>query len=252
MTVVLSSILTPDRDTPDVRALVADLCEVWPHLPEISELSDRGDSYSFSTGTARVIVASVEEPFDFSASPLSTDTSPLWPDASVDLARHERRIVVTVSGDLDGVALSTLLTQVTASLLRLDSECLGVLWHNAALLIRSDRFLQMTQQVLPTGPPMRLWVSYRLRLDSDDVASGFTTGMQALGFPEIEVVHEPLTVAALQHLMEYLGQLQITEALNISDGDIVELEGIGCFESRFTASSFGHANSVLRLCAQNH
>lgn len=233
--------------TVSVSALTRHLVEAWPSLPAIEETQDKGATLSFRMGLADVIVAHMPVGIALSDIDGPSSVAVLWPGATADLGNHSAHLIVTVSGELDPTTMSTLLTQVTASLLAVCDEALGVLWSNAAKLIRRDLFVNFTRDILPSGPPMHLWVDYRIAADGDLFCRGFTHGMKALGLMEIEAVRVPESPRDLEERFIGLGAYLIENGMMINDGDTIGEDEHEKIRVLFSESEFGHDGRVMRL-----
>lgn len=223
------------------------LADAWPSLPAIDDPKDSDSTSSFSVSSADVILGqmSVAIPWSELEGPCSVAT--LWPDAEHELCDHSAHIIVTVSADADEIAMATLLTQVTSSLLAVNKQALGVYWGSATKLIRRDIFMDFTKEILPCGPPMHLWVDYRVGIDGDNTVSGFTTGMKALGHKELEAHRVSESPGELMDRMLALGQYLVLNGPVIGDGDTIGEDANERIRVVYSDSLFGHPQKIMRL-----
>ena len=227
--------------------IASHLAQAWSSLPEIDVPVDSSGTASFTIGLANVILGKMSSGIPWSELEGPCSTATLWPNAADELREHAAHVIVTVSAELDEVAMSTLLTQVTASLLAVCVDSLGVYWGNAAKLIRKDIFVDFATQVLPSGPPMYLWMDCRVGIDSSSAASGFTTGMKALGHMELEARQVPESPEELVDRMMSVGRFLIENGPVIKDGDTIGQDAGEKIRVVYSESLFGHQNQVMRL-----
>lgn len=227
--------------------LTQHLAEAWPSLPEIQDLQDNERTSSFRVGIASVILGHVETAIPAVDLEGPCSTALLSPDAEASLSDHPAHVIVTVSGELDPVAASTLLTQVTASLLSILDATIGVYWNNAVKLIRKDVFIELTRELLPNGPPLYLWVDYRIARDGDATSAGFTHGMRALGLMELETEQAPEVPSELLQRFVGIGGYLIQNGMVIHDGDLIGEDVNEKIRVVFAESKFGHTGQVMRL-----
>lgn len=230
-----------------VVELTQHLANTWPSLPAIEDVQENDYTSSFCVGVAKVILAEISTGIPWSELEGPCSTAILWPDAEADLRDHFEHVILTVSGELDEVAASTLLTQVTASLLAVLDASTGVYWNNAAKLIRKDLFIELTREILPQGPPLYLWVDYRMARDGDTTSAGFTNGMQSLGLMELETKLAPEVPSELMQRFVGIGNYLIQHGLVINDGDLIGEDAGEKIRVVFSESAFGHATQVMRL-----
>jgi hypothetical protein len=90
------------------------------------------------------------------------------------------------------------LTQVTAAALSACSEAIGVYWGNATLVIPSPVFNDFAVEMLPESFPIPIWIDMRVGTNEQNVTSGFTSGMEALGHMEFETNNASDSVGGLR------------------------------------------------------
>ena len=219
----------------------------WPHLPQIEDVCDGDRTATFVIGAATVLIGRMPSGIPWSELRGPCSTAMLWPESAQVLRGHQAHVIITVSADVDEVALSTLLTQVASAFLSVCDQALGVYWGNATKLIRRDIFVEMTTKVLPAGPPMHIWVDYRIRVDGDGLVSGFTTGMKALGHMEFEAQLVPEEPDRLMERMIDIGQYLVENGPVVQDGDTIGDDANARICVAFAESVFGHPQRVMRL-----
>jgi hypothetical protein len=230
-----------------VADIQRDIAMKWPDLPSITDADEKDNTLSFRVGSADVILGKMPAPIPWSDLEGPCATSILWPDAADALKEHKTHVIVTVSGELDPIALSTLLTQATASLMATSPTALGVYWGNATLVVPKDVFIDFAVEVLPEGPPLHVWVDFRVGTDSDKSSSGFTTGMAALGHMEFESQDAAEPPGELRERFLALGSYVVENGPVINDGDTVGEDANERIRVVYSDSAFGHEGKVMRL-----
>ena len=247
MAIALCMVPVSRDDALDIPAVIDHLRHSWSSLPAIDGVSVHQDSASFSVGLARIVLGRVPSPIPLAELKGPCSTATFWPNADIELQDHAAHIIVNVSAELDEIAMATLLTQVTASLVEVTPHGLGVFWRSSAKLIRRDVFAKIVAQQLPTGPPVDIWVDVRVAMDKRKRAFAFTTGMRSLGHAEIEVVSEPVSASDLaQRLIDVAGYL-LTHGPVLQDGDCIAHESGETIRIAFCDSVFGHSAAVMQL-----
>jgi hypothetical protein len=174
-------------------------------------------------------------------------TSILWPKAASELRGHAAHTFVTVNAGLDPVAKSTVLTQVTVAVMAASPDALGVLWSNAMLLVPKALFVDFARDVLPHGPPLDIWVDFRIRKLGDTSCAGFTTGLAALGLMELEVPDSPEKPWELRQRLQSVAGYLLEHGAVINDGDSVGENADERIRVRFGKSEVGIPGTVMRL-----
>jgi hypothetical protein len=219
----------------------------WPDLPTATDAGVEGNTLSFRVGSADVILGKMPVPIPWSDLEGPCATSILWPDAADVLREHKTHVIVTVSGDFDPIELSTLLTQATASLMGASPTALGVYWGNATLVVPRDMFMDFAVDVLPHGPPLHVWVDFRVGKDVDRTSSGFTKGMAALGHMEFEVPNAAEPPSALRERLLALAGYVVENGPVINDGDTIGRDASERIRVVYSDSVFGFEGQVMRL-----
>ncbi len=204
--------------------------------------------FSFSIGNSFVAVGTTQAPFPWSDLEGPCATSILWPTATQDLASHDHHLIVTVVDDnLSEVNTAILLTKVTAALLAVCDEALGALWSNASMVVPKEMFIKFPEEVLPHGPPVPIWVDFRVGDGRANLSSGFTSGLEALGLMDIVAVETPESIAALRERLTGLAGYLISNSLVINDGDTVGHDEDESISVIYGESDFGHEKTVMHL-----
>jgi hypothetical protein len=202
---------------------------------------------SFSVGACNVILGKMPKPIPWSDLEGPCSSSIFWPNASNEVKGHELHWIVTVSGDLEMLSLYLLLTQVTASFMEVCPAAIGAYWGNATLVIPKDIFIRFAKEVLPHGPPIHLWVDFRIWKESEDSSSGFTTGMAALGHMEFEAQTVPEAPGDLYDRLLALAGYVIENGPVIKDGDTIGEDAYERIRVIYSKSKYGHEGQVMRL-----
>jgi hypothetical protein len=219
----------------------------WPDLPAATDSDQKDNTISFCVGSAQVILGKMPAPIPWSDLEGPCATSVLWRNAADELRQHKIHYIVTVSGEFDPVKLSSLLTQATAAVMAASPAALGVFWGNATLLIPKPMFIDFAEQILPAGPPLHIWVDFRVGRDSEKSSSGFTTGMTALGHLEFETQQSPDPQGELRERFMSLARYVLENSPVVKDGDTIGEDANERIRVVFAKSAFGHDGRVMRL-----
>lgn len=223
------------------------LAENWPELPTVSDIEEKDGTLSLQIGDAGLIMAKMPAPIPWSELEGPCATSILWRNSVAEVKKHSIHWIVTVNGQLDPVALSRLLTQATAAAMAACQTAIGVYWGNATLVIPKNIFIDFAKEMLPHGPPLHIWVDFRVGKDSQTSSSGFTAGMKALGLMEFEALESPESPSELRERLLALAGFVVENGPVIRDGDTVGEDSEERIRVVYSASAFGHDGKVMRL-----
>ena len=191
MGISIAMVLVGEQARVSVEAVTQKLQQQWADDPPATEISQKESVASFQWGEATVFLAEMPAPFPWSDLEGPCATAILWPDATAELRHHKTHWLVTLNDDAEPLESAAMLTKVTAAFMAVTPETLGVYWGNATMVIRKDIFIDFAEDVLPEGPPLHIWVDFRVGKETPKTSSGFTCGMKALGHMEFEAKGSP-------------------------------------------------------------
>jgi hypothetical protein len=184
---ILAMIMLQKPKLPKAADLVEFLTGSWEDTPAVSEPSVIDDMLVLQVGdeTASVALAPHAIPWEELEGPCAAAW--WWPEAPDTLQNHAAHLLVSINGgSTDVVSRNLILTKLVAATAA-TTDALGIYWGTGCLVHRPDMFIEESQQMSRTMLPLNLWVDFRPTTNSDGSVSIFTTGMDALGQPEIEV-----------------------------------------------------------------
>lgn len=232
-------------------AIKTDLSTTWPDMPPLGP-TEKNEKHmvSFDVGTgAHVILTLMPGPIPWSDLEGPCATSVLWKNAAEVLRPHKAHVLITVMFEDNRSPLekSKLLTQVTAAVLHTCDAALGVYWCNATLVVQPELFREFAVKILPEGPPIHVWIDFRIGRNQQGKTAGFTTGLKALGHMEIETDNSPEPVSELRERFEGLVHYLLENGPVIRDGDTIGEDANERIKVVYSPSKFGHEGTVMRL-----
>ncbi len=248
MPLQMSMILFNETPVFSIEALQASLSANWPELAQVSDISEQEGTLSFRLETADIVIGVMPAPIPWSDLEGPCASSRLWPDAASAVREHKSHAVVTVSGELLPVPLSTLLTQVTAALMASTPASIGVFWTNATLLVPQSLFADFAVEVMPSAPPLAIWIDCRVGwLEGTSLSAGFTTGLAELGLMELEAHGATESPAELKKRFDAIAEYLLENGPVIKDGDTIGESASEKIRIVYSNSIFGAKDEVMRL-----
>lgn len=247
MALQTSMVLFKALPTLSASAIQAALATHWPDLPAPADTTAEGNTLSFELGEVSVVLGVMPAPVPWSDLEGPCATSVLWPEAQTEVQAHQAHVIVTVSGELDPIALTTALTKLTAALMASSDLALGVFWTNAALLVPKALFHDFAVEVLPFGPPLHIWVDFRVGMIDADHSAAFTCGLAALGLMELETRCAPEAPGDLRERLMAIAGYLISEGPVIADGDTLGESEDEMLQVIYSPSEFGIEGQVMRF-----
>jgi hypothetical protein len=230
-----------------VADIQRELSTKWPDLPAATEAEQKDNTLSFQVGSSAVILGKMPAPIPWSDLEGPCATSVLWKSAADEVKAHKVHWIVTVMGELNPLDLSKLLTQATSAVMATCPSALGVLWVNATMVVPKAIFIEFAEKILPHGPPLDIWVDFRVGRDSEKTSSGFTAGMAALGRMEFEAQGSPEPPGELRERFLALARYVVENGPVIKDHDTIGEDANERIRVVYSKSAFGHKDKVMRL-----
>lgn len=236
---------TPILSGAEIRTV---LSSNWPDLSLTEDSGVQDNMLSFRLGVADVVIGIMPAAIPWTDLEGPCSTSYLWPAALTEAKTHTSHAIVTVMAELSPLELSTLLTQVCAALSVALPQSLGVFWTNAVMVILKDLFCDFATKILPKGPPLTIWVDFRVGwVESGKTSAGFTTGLAALGLMELEAQEANEPPSELRQRFESIAQYLLDHGPVIRDGNTVGNSATEMIRVIYSPSCFGAEGQVMRL-----
>jgi Domain of unknown function (DUF4261) len=174
-------------------------------------------------------------------------TSILWKNAADEVKTHAAHVVVSIATELNPVEQSILLTQVTTAVLAACDSALGVYWGNATLLVPKPVFVEFAEKMLPEGPPLYIWVDFRVGWQTARTSAGFTTGMAALGHMDMEARDWPAKPSDLRDRFMNFAFYVLENGPVIKDRDTIGQDASEKIRAVYAPGTFGQNARVIQL-----
>jgi hypothetical protein len=222
----------------------------WPETC-VKDLEEKDQVLSFQIGSCMGFVSLMEAPIPWGDLDEACATSVLWPNAEATLRTHSMHMVVAVTGEASAIERSRLLTQIIASLIQCVPPLSGVYWGAAGLVISPAMFREFATEILPEGPPLHMWVNFRVGRNDKGTTSGFTRGLAALDLMDIETDSSIDSPSELRERLESIAGYLLGNGLVIADGDSLGESETEKIRVVYAPSQFGSSEKVMRLEFEN-
>ncbi len=247
MAVFTATIALGKDPTISSHEIKRDFATNWPDLP-ISEPTENPEGIiSFHIGESDVLLAQMPAPIPWSELEGPCATSFLWRDAEKELRPHATTLIVAAVGDAAPLALARLATLSTAAVLATCPAAIGVYWGSATLVIPAKIFRDFAVEVLPTEPPIQIWIDFRVGENANGKSFGFTHGLKHLGFMEVETENATEPPVALRNRLWSLATYLLEKGPVIKNGNTVGQDAKERIRVVYAPSAFGHRDEVMRL-----
>ncbi|MGV3756558.1 MAG: DUF4261 domain-containing protein [Verrucomicrobiota bacterium] len=231
--------------TPAAKDVVHAFKNLWDE-ETAQEIEDDG-FFGFDTSEGQVICGLMPSPIPWDELEGPCETSPFWENAADELEGHKAHLIVTATpGDGDPIAGARLLTKAVAAVLKMKGV-VGVYWGAGTLVHSPATFLEHAAQMSEECLPLYLWIDFRVVPDEGDTLTLFTTGIEALGFMEIEVVKSQTEPAEAVDLAFNIAHYLLDNGPVLKDGDTIGMSETQNVSIQHVPSIFTERGKVYRL-----
>jgi hypothetical protein len=224
-----------------------ELKTTWPDIGSIEAAEEGEGTLAFRVGESDVIMGLMPAPIPWGDLEGPCQTSWIWPDAAEAMKKHAQHLIVTVSSEVSPLERARLLTQVVAAIIGSGQGVVGVYWGDATLVVSPEVFREFAVKVLPHGPPLHIWIDFRVGRGENGKTAGFTTGLAPLGHMEIETLNATEPPGELRERLIGLSGYLLENGPVINDGDTVGEDANERIRVIYSDSAFGQEGRVMRL-----
>ncbi len=229
----------------DGKLLVNDLGWRWPEVGNPQNLVRGDHEVGFALGDATVLMVNVDEPIDEDFSERRV-AEKLWPGSVNGLMRHQSHMVISVHMDnRRATDLFALATKITSSTLAAAPGALGVFWPATPQLINRTAFMEKAS-ALPSLP-LDLWVDIAVGKGRDGSVTASTSGMEAFGLREIEMVDSPESVDAARIRVTNLVSQILRHRRNVNHGTTLGYDQTWKVQISVEPSRLGRRGDVSQI-----
>lgn len=163
----------------------------FPEAPAPVPAGGTENLLTFTAGDHTGAITFIPRPIPASQLEGPAATAWYWPDAADALRDHRAHLLVTlVDEGGPAVKAAEALTRV-ASAVAAAAPSAGVFWGPGRLVHAPEAFIDQAVQMREGNLPLFLWIDFRIEQVANPGAAAccrlYTTGMEALGYSELEV-----------------------------------------------------------------
>ncbi len=243
----LSLVMLDESELPEFSSISQYVRDTYADAPEIKLAGTTENLITCTFGEYTAAVTLVPRAIPWSQLEGPCATAWYWPTATEALRDHQSHLLVTLVDEAGKtVCKSTALTQLVAGLVA-SSRASGVFWGPGRLVHPPQAFLDQAAQLAADDFPLFLWVDFRVERTDSGGTRLYTTGLEALGYTELEVkdyLGEPQTLLEFAY---NIAHYQLNQSKVINEGDTIGLTEEVQVTARRAPSMFDASLEVVAL-----
>jgi hypothetical protein len=235
------------EDTFDLAALEHKLACTKPGGFSPVDMEHKGGFLLFHLSDDLIAVAPMPAPYPWSDLKGPCETSWMWPKhiSAMSVKDHRKHVLITsIGGKAVPIQRRLALTQVVAMAAELPGV-MGIYWGDATLVHYPPVFSKMGLTL--KGPPLYLWVDFRVFPNQDGSSGMFTTGMRALGQMDFEIPRIEMPPGKLREWSVNIAYYLLENGANVKDGNTIGVSAEQQIRVRYLPSMFGKDGLVMRF-----
>lgn len=240
--VMLNEPLMPSFD--EVAQFVA---ERFEEAPKLEQAGSTENMFTCTIGEYTAAATLVPKPVPWSQLEGPCATAWYWPAAAEALRDHQAHLVVTLIDEGGKPAEKSLALTQLASGLAASPAAAGVFWGPGRLVHPGQAFIEQAVQTTDTDLPLFLWIDFRVERTESGVTRLYTTGLEALGYSELEVPNFPGEPQQVLGFAYNVAHYQLSEKKQIDDGDTIGLTDDVQVVAKRAGSMFDESLEVVQL-----
>lgn len=243
----LSGVALASDEAPDPISLNAALDSLGDDVPPRGAVRPQGNVLTIPFAGQAVAIALVPQPMPWEQIEGPAECAWHWPEATQVLAQHEAHLLVTLLDERsDAVEKAMLFTRILSAIVR-SCDAVAVYWGPGRLVHAPQAFIEESVEMSREALPLYLWIDFRVEPRDDGALRLFTTGLEAFGYPEIEVRHYEGEAQTLRETVYNVCHFVLEQGKSIKDGDRIDIEASAKVSARETESLVDGATQVVAL-----
>lgn len=245
-TTVIAMVALNAAEFPNMSDVLATLKERYPSGNVVHE-EERDETAILTLDGNMTAVSLMPAPIPWPEIEGPCATAWWWPEAEERMKSHCAHAIVALLGD-SGTPLERhiSLTHLVSSLLAC-SDAAGVYWGNGTVVHAPDAFQDQAADISADAVAPQLWVDMRLEQNDDESFRYFTTGMTALGHPEVEIDRTTLSPREILNLCYEIVSYILTGGTPLKHGETIGRSAEERIAVTHEPSMFDREGNVIKL-----
>lgn len=246
---IIAMVALAKYDIPSIESLFQLYTELSDKKINLDQIQEKDGNIVFDIDNELAFISFMPTPIPWSDLEGPCSTAWYWPEAKDMMKKHEAHIVLSIMSDnpeksvLDRVIT---LTRLTASVAKA-TNALGIYWGSGTLVQSPEYFINECIELDPNYLPLDLWIDFRVEQQPGDKYNIITTGMDAFGHMEIEIINSSQPPFDSFEFAFNVGNYLLKNGPVINDGDTIGGDENQKIQVKYNKSVWDRPNQVMNI-----
>lgn len=245
----IGMIAVMDSEVPQAEkmfVLYNSLCE---NQNIIEKLEKKEDTILFEINGELGFISLMPAPIPWSDLEGPCVTAWHWNQAEEIMRSHKFHYLVSLmpkNKEVTEVERALILTKIIASVLEA-TDSVGVYWAPGALVNSKDHFISTALEASSENLPLNLWIEFRIEKSGTDRINVITTGMNALGHKELEIINSKREISEILGFGYDIAYYLLENGPVIKDGDTLGMDADEKINAFYQKSLWDREEDVIQI-----
>jgi hypothetical protein len=244
--VVLAFVALNKLELPTSGALEKALREYFPEPAKIADIDISDKVVFFSVNGQKAFFGMMPTPIPWGDLEGPCAVSWLWKDATEKMKAHKAHLIVTLLSDQGTrVERELILTRLVAAGTKL-FDSVGVYWGDGTNVLPTKMAQEFAVDASLDKLPILEWIEFRIQKNDDKTVNVLTTGLDAFGYMEIEVINSKRKPSEVLDTVMGTADL-ILQGEVFKDGETLGPDADTKYKIHHTKSTWDRPGKVIRI-----
>ncbi len=234
---------------PDIDSLFKLFTELSPQGLNLSDIQEKDGNIIFNIDNEIAFISFIPAPIPWNDLEGPCLTAWYWPEATDVMKKHQAHVLISImpkNPDKSILERVISITQLTASVAKA-ANALGIYWGSGTLVQSTEYFISECLELNPDYLPLDLWIDFRVEQYPGEKCNIITTGMDAFGHMEIEIVESSKPAFDSFEFAFNVGNYLLINGPIINDGDTIGEDEQRKIMVKYNKSVWDRPNQVMNV-----
>lgn len=246
---IIAMIALEKHDVPSIESLFKLYTELSKNELNLNNIQEKDGNIIVNIDDETAFISFIPAPIPWSNLEGPCTTAWYWPEATDMMKKHEAHALISIMPKNTNKAVLERvisITHLTASVAKA-TNALGIYWGSGALVQSPEYFINECLEFDPDYLPLDLWIDFRVEQYPGEKCNIITTGMDAFGHMEIEIIESSKPAYDSFEFAFNVGNYLLKNGPIINDGDTIGDNEDHKIKVKYNKSIWSRPNQVMNI-----